>query len=79
MKAIKNEYTNAVLLPAPGTEHEVCELPVTDTEYAVQSCWKMTWQERLKVLYTGQVWFSCQGNTHPPILLYLADKVREVK
>lgn len=79
MKPIKNEYSNAVLKPAPGTEDRVIDLPVTETEYTVQSCWKMTWQERLKVLYTGQVWFSVWGNTHPPIKLTVRDKVREIK
>ena len=79
MKPIKNKFTNAVLKPAPGTEDRVIDLPVTEAEYTVESCWKMTWQERLKVLYTGQVWFSCWGNTHPPIRLTVRDKVREIK
>ena len=79
MLPIKNEYTNAVLKPAPGTEDRVIDLPVTETEYTVDSCWKLTWRERFRVLRTGQIWFSCRGNTHPPIKLYAIPKVGEVK
>lgn len=69
MRPIVTESTNAVLLPAPGTEDTVFKLPVTLTDYNVASCWQMTWRERLRTLRTGLVWFHCKGNTHPPIRL----------
>ncbi len=74
MKPIMTPSTNGVLMPAPGTEDTIYELPVTQTEFEVSSCWQMTWRERWRVLRTGQVWFRCQGNTHPPIRLTVGDR-----
>ncbi len=71
MKPIKTESTNGVLLPAPGTEAHVFKLPVTHTATTVCSCWALSWRERLRVLWTGGIWFSCHGHTHPPIKLWV--------
>lgn len=73
MKPIRTASTNGVLLPAPGTEDTVFELPVTWTESGVASCWQMTWRERFQVFDTGRVWFHCRGNTHPPIKLTIEE------
>ena len=74
MLPIETATTNKILLPPPGEEDRVYDLPVTQTEHTVESCWQMTWRERLKVLMHGQVWFSCWGVTHPPIRLEVRSK-----
>lgn len=47
---------------------EVGTLPIyTDGEQCV-SCWKMTFTERLKALWFGNVWiFIHSGRTQPPV------------
>lgn len=32
----------------------------------VVSCWKLTWYERLKILFTGKIW-SCLMTFHNPV------------
>lgn len=76
MKPIKTELTNDVLRPPAGAEDSVVPLPVTRyrNEHGdqVSSCWKMDWNERLRCLFTGRVWFDCWGSVHPPIRLRVA-------
>jgi hypothetical protein len=69
MEPIETPLTNAKLLPAPGTEDHVAELPITRSADTVSSCWRMSWRERITALLTGRVWFDCMGSTHPPIRL----------
>ncbi len=71
MKGIKYKHANGVLL---GGRPDVYDLPVCNLEYsdgrkAVESCWKMTFCERLRALFTGKIYFQCWGRTHPPMLL----------
>ena len=33
------------------------------------SCWHLSFWERLKLLFTGRLWFSVIGNAQPPIWL----------
>ena len=72
MKPINTESTNGQLLPAKGDEGVVSVLPITRTENHVSSCWKMSWSERIRALFTGCVWFDCAGSTHPAIRLRVA-------
>lgn len=71
MKGIHYKHANTVLL---GGRPDVYDLPIcrfqySDGQNAVESCWKMTFCERLRVLFSGKVYFRCFGVTHPPILL----------
>ncbi len=78
MLPIETESTNLMLLPPHGQEDRVFTLPCTriqEGDYSyVHSCWQMTWRERIRVLLDGQVWFSCCGETHPPIRLTVRDR-----
>ena len=68
MKPILTKSTNGWLF-APEGQPDVLDLPVTRTPGHVSSCWKMSFLEWLKVLFTGKIWFHCRGETHPPMKL----------
>lgn len=45
---------------------EYLPLPVYKAENGdVISCWQFTWQERLKVLWTGKMWFMARTFNRP--------------
>ncbi len=74
MKPIETEHTNSILKAPPGQENEVMDLPITrlnfdDGTRGVESCWKLSKEELDEVMRTGKVYFTCMGDTHPPILL----------
>lgn len=64
---------NGTLSGAPQREQgqEVADLPVVrewdSAGYVVTSCWKLTWRERLGVLFRGRVYVSVIGKTHAPV------------
>jgi hypothetical protein len=79
MKGIHYKHANTVLL---GGRPDVYDLPIcrfqySDGQNAVESCWKMTFRERLKVMFSGKVYFQCFGITHPPILLSAISAMEE--
>ena len=48
-----------------------------DSEMQMTSCWKLTWKERLKLLFTGRIWLAqltFQSPLHPQLLM--VDKPR---
>lgn len=74
MKPIDFPQANDLLRAAPGTEESVVDLPVARIQYldgtpGIVSCWRLSFWERLKVLWTGNVYFEALARTHPPILL----------
>ena len=48
-------------------------LPAFTNEMETISCWKMTWRERLRLLFQGHIWLrqTNQGNPLQPQLLQL--------
>jgi len=74
MKPIETEHTNSILKAPPGQENEVMDLPITRLQFdddlsGVESCWELSKEELDEVTRTGRVYFTCMGDTHPPILL----------
>lgn len=74
MKPIKTEHTNSVLKAPEGQEDSVIDLPITrlcfeDGTHAVESCWQLSKKELEEVQKTGKIYFTCMGDTHPPVLL----------
>ena len=74
-QGIDFEEANA-RLGAPTPEDEaagtVYALPVhrfrdLDGQHHVLSKWKLTEDELQEIARTGVVWFSCWGQTHPPM------------
>ena len=71
MKGVQYKHANCVLL---GGKPDVYDLPICKFEYsdgqeAIESCWQMTFKERLRALFHGKIYFQCWGRTHPPVLL----------
>ena len=60
---------NIIFLPPHGMEDKVEELPAFKGQGQVISCWHLSFWERLKLLFTGRLWFSVIGNDQPPIWL----------
>ena len=60
---------NHTFLPPPRMEDKVGSLPTFVGEGQVISCWRLTLWERIKLLFTGRMWFSVIGNAQPPIWL----------
>ncbi len=67
MEPITFKEQNCILHGTKGGD--VKDLPCyRDSEHVI-SGWSMTFKERIKVLFTGRVWFWVVGNNHPPISL----------
>ncbi len=69
MRGIDFPEANKRLLPPEGEEDSVYTLHVWSDNTRCISKWKLTWRERLTLLFTGVLWFDCWGSTHPPINL----------
>lgn len=74
MKPIETEHTNSILKVPPGQENEVMDLHITrlnfgDGTRGVESCCKLSKEELDEVMRTGRIYFTCMGDTHPPIPL----------
>jgi len=63
--------------PIPFSEHNHClfgfgdieDLPVLRTKDRVISCWSIPFLKRIKLLFTGKIWFCAKGTTHPPMFI----------
>ena len=54
--------------PAGMSDEECSPLPIARLDDTCVSCWRMSWRERLKVLWTGRVWLGVlSGQTQPPV------------
>lgn len=67
MKPISFREQNTTFVPPEGMEERCGSMPAFLGEGQVISCWKLTVWERLKLLFTGRLWFSVIGNAQPPI------------
>ena len=53
---------NIIFNPPEGMEERCDPLPAFRGEGQVISCWRLTFWERIKLLFTGRLWFSVIGN-----------------
>lgn len=53
--------------PASMTDSECGSLPAYRNRHQIISCWRPTWKERLKILFTGSVWIGVRGQSQPPM------------
>lgn len=64
------QSTKVLQRPSTMTENECSSLPVWSDGKQCVSCWKPSFIERLKILFTGKVWIGVlSGNTQPPIFI----------
>lgn len=71
MKPINFKQSTKVL-QKPGTlsDSECGTLPVWNDGKQCVSCWKLSFKERIKVLFHGKVWLGVlSGKTQPPVFL----------
>lgn len=72
MKPIQfEEVTMFFTRPDNMTDEKCKSLPVY-TEPGVDdiiSCWKLSWKERIQILFTGKMWLGVMSLGHPPVWL----------
>jgi len=62
------EQTSVLLKPVDMTDEECSALPIYEGGGYINSCWKMSFIERIRALIYGKVWLYVRAKkTHPPI------------
>jgi len=81
MKPIEFEGQTVILQkPSNMTDEECSPLPILRLDGTCISCWRMTWKERLKALFTGCVWMGIlSGHTQPPCYVAIDKPFKVVK
>lgn len=75
-KEVNLTYTR----PENMTDEECGSLPVHQHERGIISCWKLSFCERVKVIFTGRVWLDVAATRQPPVWLGVnAPFIRERK
>ncbi len=70
MVPIKFKESNKTFIkPASMTDKECGSLPVHQNEHHIISCWKLSFKERIRMLFTGKVWLWVWGKKQQPISL----------
>ena len=71
MKPIKFKEANKTLLKPHGMSEEECtSLYIYTNGRSCISLWKVSWLERIQILFTGKIWFQIlSGQSHAPIKL----------
>lgn len=69
MKPTKfDQQTDELQRPPSMTDEECAPLPVFRDGQVCISCWRGTWWDRLRFLFTGRVWLWVHmGRTQPPV------------
>ena len=55
--------------PAGMTDEQCKPLRVHTTGAEFVSCWRLTWRERLAILFGRPLWLWIVGRGHPPVML----------
>ena len=64
------QSTKVLQRPSTMTEQECQSLHVWNDGKQCVSCWKLSFKERMKVLFNGKVWLGVlSGKTQPPVFL----------
>lgn len=65
-----SQSTKILQRPSTMPESECQSLPVWSDGKQCVSCWKPTFKERVKILFTGKVWLGVlSGKTQPPVFV----------
>ena len=68
MKPIEFKEQNITYTAPRGKESEVDKLPAYAKNGRNSSLWKLSLWERIKIMFTGKIWFSVMGNQSPILL-----------
>ncbi len=78
MKPIKFKDCNATFAKKQPEYLPLPALKIDNDEGHVITCWKMTWRERIKVLFTGRVWLSLMSFNKPLTPSYMSVHRKDV-
>ena len=63
------ESNKKFIKPASMTDDECGVLPVYQHDHHIISCWKLTFKERIQILFKGIVWLWIRGVKQAPVSL----------
>ena len=77
MRPIKfREQTRVLLKPSGMTDEECKSLPVYTDGNRCVSCWRLSFFERIRVLFSGTIWLIVHsGKTQPPVKMICGEKI----
>lgn len=78
MKPVEFEHQNIVFAKDQPEYQPLPALKFDSPEGQVVSCWKLSFKERLRVLFLGRVWLSMSTFNRPLTPSYLAADRKEV-
>lgn len=73
------ESNKKFLKPDSMTDKECGSLFVHQNETHIISCWKLSFKERIQILFTGIIWLWVCGSKQPPISLDCKSPFEEEK
>ena len=74
MKPIKFKHQNTIYAEKQSEYQSLPSLKIEGPEGYVVSCWKMSFIERIKVLFTGKIWMSLMSFNKPPNSFFFISK-----
>jgi len=78
MKPVEFKHQNVVFAKDQKEYQPLPALKLNTTEGEVISCWRMSFKERMKVLFTGKVWISLMSFNKPLTPSYMSVNRKDV-
>ena len=78
MKPVEFKHQNIVFAKDQPEYQPLPALRIDSPEGEVVSCWKLSFKERIKIVFTGRVWLSLMSFNKPLTPSYLAVNRKEV-
>lgn len=78
MKPIKFKEQNCTFAENQPEYQPLPALKLNDQEGNVISCWKLSFIERIRILFTGKIWMNLMMFGQPLTPSYLATKKNEI-
>jgi hypothetical protein len=78
MKPVKFKHQNIVFTKDQPGYQPLPALKIDSPNGEVVSCWKLSFKERVKIIFTGRIWLSLITFNRPLTPSYLAVNRKEV-
>jgi hypothetical protein len=78
MKPVEFKHQNIVFAKDQPEYQPLSALRIDSPTGEVVSCWKLSFKERVKIVFTGRVWLSLMSFNKPLTPSYLAVNRKEV-